>query len=367
MWIYEHLDWFDFSWDTDNLLPLVADIRYRQGILLGRMRSLGVSLQTEASLHTLTSDTVKSSAIEGEHLDTQEVRSSIARRLGIDIGGITPTNRDVDGIVELMLDATQHYDMPLTTNRLFGWHSALFPTGRSGMHKITVGNWRQPSTDPMQVVSGSIGNQKIHFQAPNAEVLDAEMQTFLHWVNMDTPIDPIIKAGVAHLWFLTLHPFEDGNGRLARAISDMLLARADGTAHRFYSMSTQIQLERKTYYEQLEKQQRGTPDITQWIGWYLHCLGRAIDSAEHTLSNVIFKSQVWDMLQDKPVNERQRLIINRMLEDGFKGYMNTSKYAKMAKCSTDTALRDIKILQTWGIFLQNNSGGRSTSYRIKNF
>lgn len=364
MWIHEHQDWPNFTWDSDILASKLADIRHRQGHLLGRMEGLGFKLKREASLSTLTNDVVKSSAIEGETLNPEEVRSSIARRLGIDIAGLIPASRDVEGIVEMMLDATQQLSKPLTKDRLFDWHAALFPTGRSGMHKITVGGWRTVEAGPMQVVSGPIGTEKVHFEAPTSERLDKEMEAFFAWLAGKDNIDPVIRAGIAHLWFVTIHPFEDGNGRIARAIGDMALARADGTQDRFYSLSSQIEAERKQYYDQLEAQQRATPDITDWLLWFLDCLGRAISNAETTLGNVLFKAQLWDMINQKPVNDRQRLIINRMLEDDFEGFMNTSKYAKLAKCSNDTALRDIQELKERSIFIQNPGGGRSTSYRL---
>ncbi len=328
------------------------------------MEGLGFELKREASLSTLTNDVVKSSAIEGENLNPEEVRSSIARRLGIDIAGLIPASRDVEGIVEMMLDATQQFSKPLAKDRLLDWHAALFPTGRSGMHKITVGGWRTIEAGPMQVVSGPIGKEKVHFEAPAAERLDKEMEAFLAWIAGEDDTDPVIRAGIAHLWFVTIHPFEDGNGRIARAIGDMALARADGTPDRFYSLSSQIEAERKQYYDQLETQQRATPDITNWLSWFLDCLGRAISNDETTLGNVMFKAHLWYTINQKPVNDRQRLIINRMLEDGFEGFMNTSKYAKLSKCSNDTALRDIQELKERGIFIQNPGGGRSTSYRL---
>ncbi len=364
MWIHEHQHWPSFTWDAEALASTLANIRYRQGYLLGQMESLGFELKREASLNTLTNDVVKSSAIEGENLNPKEVRSSIARRLGLDIAGLIPASRDVEGIVEMMLDATQHFLKPLTKDRLFDWHAALFPTGRSGMHRITVGDWRTIDAGPMQVVSGPMGREKVHFEAPSADRLENEMQVFLAWLANDNDIDPVLKAGIAHLWFVTIHPFEDGNGRIARAIGDMALARADGTKERFYSLSSQIESERKDYYNQLEKQQRSSPEITGWLKWFLDCLGNAISNAETMLGNVLFKAQLWNRINQKPVNERQRLIINRMLEDDFKGYMNTSKYAKLAKCSNDTALRDIQYLQERGIFIRNPGGGRSTSYRL---
>jgi Fic family protein len=366
MWIHEHQDWPNFTWDTEALASRLTDIRYRQGRLLGRMEGLGFELKREASLSTLTNDVLKSSAIEGEILNPEEVRSSIARRLGIDMAGLIPASRDVEGIVEMMLDATQQFSKPLTELRLCNWHAALFPTGRSGMQRITVGEWRTSDAGPMQVVSGPVGKEKVHFEAPHAGLLKKEMRVFLEWFGNEQDIDPVLKAGIAHLWFVTIHPFEDGNGRIARAVGDMALARADNTQDRFYSLSSQIEAERKDYYDHLEKQQCSTPDITNWLVWFLDCLGRAISSAETTLGNVLFKDQLWDAINQMTVNERQRLIINRMLEDDFRGHMNTSKYAKLAKCSNDTALRDIQDLKAREIFIQNPGGGRSTSYRLTN-
>lgn len=364
MWIYEHKDWPNFVWNTVALASKLANVRYRQGRLLGRLESIGFDLKTEASLTTITNDVVKSSAIEGEILSVEQVRSSIARRLGIDRAGLIPASRDVEGIVDMMLDATQKFSEALTKERLFDWHSALFPTGRSGIHKIAVGRWRSSDTGPMQVVSGRIGEEKVHFEAPDADRLENEMRVFLEWFGRSDEIDPIIKAGIAHFWFVTIHPFEDGNGRIARAIGDMALARADGTKDRFYSLSSQIEAEREDYYGQLEKQQHATPDITEWLIWFLDCLGRSIANAETTLSKILFKVELWNKINQKPVNDRQRLIINRMLDDDFKGFMNTSKYAKLAKCSSDTALRDINELKNRGILKRNLGSGRSTSYRL---
>lgn len=364
MWIHEHQNWPNLTWSADVLASRLADIRHRQGHLLGRLADFGFELKREASLINLTSDVVKSSAIEGEKLNAEEVRSSIARRLGMNIAGLIPVSRDVEGVVEMMLDATQQSANPLTKERLFDWHATLFPTGRNGTHRISVGAWRTLDVGAMQVVSGPIGKETVHFEAPSADRIDAEMQLFIDWFNSESDIDPVVKAGIAHFWFVTIHPFEDGNGRIARAIGDMALARADGTPERFYSLSSQIEIERKQYYEKLEKQQRSSPDITLWLGWFLDCLGRAIVSAENSLGSVLFKSQLWDLINQQPVNERQRRIINRMLDGDFIGHMNTSKYAKLAKCSNDTALRDIQDLKERGIFIQNPGGGRSTSYRI---
>lgn len=364
MWIHEHRKWPEFAWDAHALTAALADVRHQQGRLLGRMESLGFDLRREASLETLTSDVVKSSAIEGEILNPEEVRSSIGRRLGLEVAGLVSPGRHVDGIVDMMLDATQEHGKPLTRERIFGWYAALFPTGRSGMHKITVGKWRTPESGPMQVVSGAMGKERVHFEAPAAGRIDKEMRVFLKWFEKDASLDPVLKAGIAHLWFVTIHPFEDGNGRIARAIGDMALARADKTTERFYSLSAQIERERKAYYDHLERQQRSDIDITDWLVWFLACLGRAIKSAESTLSHVLFKAALWNKINQAPVNDRQRQIINRMLEDTFTGFMNTSKYAKLAKCSNDTALRDIQELVARGILLKNAGGGRSTSYRL---
>lgn len=362
-WIHLRKEWPHFTWDAGILTPKLATIRHQQGRLLGRMEGVGFALRQEASLATLTQDVVKSSAIEGEILNLDEVRSSIARRLGIDAGGLVPASRDVEGIVEMMLDATQHYNTPLTAERLFGWHSLLFPSGRSGMNRITVAHWRPESAGPMHVVSGPIGKETVHFEAPEASRLDAEMAAFLAWYETAEGTDPVLRAGLAHVWFVTIHPFEDGNGRIARAIADMALARADGMAERFYSMSAQVEAERKEYYLQLEQQQRGTLDVTAWLGWFLDCLGRAIGNADHTLAHVLYKTRLWAYARQWPLNERQQLALNRML-NGFKGDLNTSKYAKLAKCSNDTALRDIRDLVAHRILIQNEASGRSTSYRL---
>lgn len=362
-YIHHRPGWPEFTWDGDTLASPLAAVRHQQGRLLGRMEALGFDLRTEASLTVLTSDVVKSSAIEGEMLNPDEVRSSIARRLGLDVAGLPKAGRDVDGVVEMMLDATRNYDKPLTKKRLFDWHASLFPTGRSGMRKITVGAWRRMEGGPMQVVSGPYGRERLHFEAPEADRLNDEMSSFLKWVNAPASVDPVLKATMAHFWFVTIHPFEDGNGRIARAIADMALARADGTMERFYSMSSQIEAERKDYYLELERAQRGELDITAWLGWFLGCLGRALDGAEAALSAVLNKAKLWQRINRRPVNERQRLVINRLL-NGFQGFLTTSKYAKLAKCSTDTALRDIQELLDRRILAQNPGGGRSTSYRL---
>jgi len=362
-YIHEQSGWPDFTWDVDSLAEALGEARHNQGRLLGRMEVHGFDVRSQASLAVLTSDVVKSSAIEGENLDPQQVRSSIARRLGLDTAGLPKASRDVDGVVEMMLDATQNFRKPLTRKRLFDWHASLFPTGRSGMNRITVGGWRKKEAGAMQVVSGPMGRERVHFEAPGAERLNSEMSAFLKWFNAPVSIDPVLKAAVAHFWFVTIHPFEDGNGRIARAIADMALARADGIADRFYSMSSQIEAERKAYYLQLESAQRGDLDITQWLAWFLGCLDRAIGGADKLLAAVLDKARMWERVNRRPVNERQRQVINRML-DGFKGFLSTSKYAKLAKCSTDTALRDVRELLERGILTQNVGGGRSTSYRL---
>jgi Fic family protein len=362
-YIHERSDCPDVRWNDAGLSPLLAGVRHRQGRLLGKMEGLGFRLRTEATLTALTADVVKSSAIEGERLDAGEVRSSIARHLGLDVGGTAPAGRNVEGVVEMMLDATRNFAKPLTAERLFGWHASLFPTGRSGMRRITVGAWRPPGAGPMQVVSGPVGKERVHFEAPAADRLDHEMARFFDWMEGGGGVDPVLKAGIAHFWFVTLHPFEDGNGRIGRALADMALARAEGTPERFYSMSAQIESERKRYYDILERSQRGDTDITLWLEWFLDCLGRAVDGAEKNTAGVLRKAKLWEQINQQPVNERQRQVINRLL-DGFEGKLSTSKYAKLAGCSKDTALRDIKILLDRGILVQEEGGGRSTSYRL---
>jgi Fic family protein len=327
------------------------------------MEGLGFPLRSEASLTTLMADVIKSSAIEGELLDAGAVRSSIARRLGLDVGGAPRASRDVEGIVEMMLNATQKYDQPLTAERLFGWHAALFPSARSRTRRITVGAWRPAESDPMQVVSGPMGREQVHFEVPSADRIKPEMSVFLDWFDTTQRMDPVLKAGIAHFWFITLHPFADGNGRMARAIADLALARAEGTAERFYSMSAQIEAERKEYYLHLEQSQRGGIDISSWLEWFLGCLGRAVAGAEQELGSVLRKAKIWERINEAPVNDRQRKIINLLL-DGFVGKLSSSKYAKLAKCSEDTALRDIKTLIERGTLIQDEGGGRSTSYRL---
>jgi Fic family protein len=363
-YIHELPEWPEFTWDAYALSEELASVRHKQGRHLGRMEALGFDLRAEANLTALTDEVVMSSAIEGEKLNSDEVRSSIARKLGLDVAGLPKPGREVDGVVEMMLDATRNFDQPLTAERLHGWHAALFPTGRSGMVRITAGAWRTDESGPMRVVSGSMGRERVHFQAPDAPRIVEEMNRFLIWFNEDSSIDPVLKAGVAHFWFVTIHPFEDGNGRIARAIADMALSQADCSQDRFYSMSAGIEARRKEYYIQLESAQRGSLDITAWLAWFLDCLGRAIDDADTMLASVLHKAKLWQRINAQPVDERQRTVINRMLEHDWEGNVNTSKYAKLAKCSHDTALRDIHELLDRGILIKNEGGGRSTSYRL---
>ncbi len=358
MYIHQLKEWPEFYWEQPKLVQPLTEIRHRQGRLLGKMENLGFPLRSEAVLQILTLDVIKSSEIEGEILDHSQVRSSIARKLRMDMSGLVASDRNVDGVVEMMLDATQQFATPLTKERLFHWHSELFPAGKSGMHNITTGDWRN---GPMQVVSGAMGKERIHFQAPDAAIINKEMSLFLNWFNTKKDIDPVLKAGIAHLWFVTIHPFDDGNGRIARAIADMQLARADESSQRFYSMSAQIRLERKDYYDMLEDTQRDTLDITNWLEWFLACLGRAFNATENTLNSVLQKARFWETNNDQSLNERQRLMLNKLL-DGFEGKLNTSKWATITKCSTDTALRDIQDLVEKKILQKENAGGRSTNY-----
>ena len=362
-YIHEQPDWPRLHWDDEALAAVLADVRHRQGRLIGRMEALGFDLQREAVLGTLVEDVVKSSDIEGEKLDAGQVRSSVARRLGMDAGGIGRADRDVEGVVEMMLDATRRYDEPLAAERLFDWHASLFPTGRSGLRRITVGVWRGRDSDPMQVVSGPAGRERVHFEAPAADRLDGEMRAFLDWFEAPTGTDPVLEAGLAHLRFVTVHPFEDGNGRIARAIADMALARSERSSQRFYSMSSQIRTERSAYYDILERTQRGSTDVSEWMGWFLGCLGRSIDSAATALAGVLAKARFWERAAGLSLTDRQRLVLNRLL-DGFEGKLTTSKWAKLAKCSQDTALRDIAFLVERGVLVRNPGGGRSTSYRL---
>lgn len=364
-YIYQRKAWPKMTWDAERLAGPLAGVRHRQGRLIGRMEGLGFSLRNEAVLQTLTEDVLKSNEIEGEKLDRDQVRSSIARRLGLDVGGLVAVDRHVEGVVEMMLDATRHYADPLTEERLFGWQAALFPTGRSGMTKIAVGRWREVQSDPMQVVSGPIGREKVHYQAPEAPRVPGEMQTFLKWFNAPPAIDPVMVAGLAHLWFVTIHPFEDSNGRMARAIADMALERSENSAQRFYSMSAQIRLERNAYYEVLERTQQDGLDITPWLEWFLGCLDRAIEGAEGVLAGIFEKARFWESQVKKPFNERQRLVLNRLF-DGFEGKLTSTKWARLAKCSQDTASRDIDDLVKRGVLVKEPGGGRSTSYALAN-
>ncbi len=361
--IHELPDWPEFRWDSKVLAEPLAEARHRQGRLIGRMEGLGFDLRSEATLQTITEEVMKSSEIEGEILDRDQVRSSIARRLGMDIGGLAPVDRDVEGVVEMMLDETQNYEQKLTEERLFGWHAAVFPTGRSGMHRITVGAWRDDKSGPVQVISEPVGRERVHYEAPKAERVAGDMKTFLDWFDGKRGTDPVLKAGVAHLWFVTIHPFADGNGRIARAIADLQLARSEQSTQRFYSMSAQIRQERKAYYDILERTQKGDLDITDWLTWFFACLSRAFDGAEDILAGALKKGRFWTKHASEPLNDRQRDMLNRLL-DGFEGKLTSSKWAKIEKCSPDTALRDITDLLQRGILVRDEGGGRSTSYSL---
>lgn len=362
--IHQQDHWPEFTWNSDDFVSLLSEARNQQGRLIGKMETLGFDLRNEAFLDTLTLDVIKSSEIEGEFLNPDQVRSSIARKLGIEIAGSIASDRNVEGVVEMMLDATQNCFEPLTADRLFDWHAALFPTGRSGMHKITVADWRKDTTGPMQVISGAMGKEKIHFQAPDSELLEKEMDQFLAWFNRNKTIDLVIKAAVAHLWFVTIHPFDDGNGRITRALTDMLLAQSDKSNQRFYSMSAQIRMERKQYYELLEKTQKGDLDITNWIIWFLSCLINALKSTDTVLTKVLFKAGFWQKHTNTALNDRQKKLLNKLM-DGFDGKLTSSKWAKIAKCSKDSAIRDINDLIEKGILQKEAAGGRSTNYELK--
>ena len=362
-YIHELKEWPRFRWDEGLAARHLAPVRHRQGRQIGRMEALGFELRAEAVLATLTEDVLKSSEIEGETLNKDQVRSSIARRLGLDIGALAPADRRTEGVVEMMLDATQKYAEPLTEERLFAWHAALFPTGRSGMTRIIFGAWRDDSSGPMRMVSGPIGRERVHYAAPRAARLEAEMSAFLKWFNHEAVLDPVLKAALAHLWFVTIHPFDDGNGRIARAIADMALARSEQSAQRFYSMSAQIRLERNAYYDVLETTQKSDLDITVWLEWFLGCLDRAIEGAENTLSGVLRKARFWEAIRDQSLNERQRKVINRLL-DGLEGKLTSSRWAALTESSPDTALRDITDLVKRGILVRDAGGGRSTSYSL---
>ena len=362
-YIYEHKNWTDFTWRETDINAIFGEVRNLQGKVIGQMSTLGFAEKEKATLTTLTLDIVKSSEIEGEKLDYDQVRSSIARRLGINIAGLVPASRNVEGVVEMMLDATRNYEKPLTNERLFGWHSALFPTGYSGLHKIEVGRYR---SGEMQIVSGAMGKERVHYEAVPPNKVKTEMARFLKWFNDKSTIDPVLKAAIAHFWFIIIHPFDDGNGRIARAISDLMLARADGTTERYYSMSSQIMAERKQYYEILQKVQHSSGDITAWLHWFFHCLKNSLLTTEADLQKIMRKTGFWIIHENTECNERQRLVLNKLL-DGFVGKLKSSKWARIAKCSHDTALRDIKDLIDKGILEQDQQGGRSTNYRLKDF
>ena len=362
-YIYEYSNWPVFEWDDKSIQLVLGQVRHLQGRVLGQMSSLGFKVQEEAKLSTLTQDVLKSSEIEGENLNYDQVRSSIAKRLGIEIGGFVHAGRDVEGVVEMLLDATQNYEAPLDHERLFSWHAALFPTGRSGMYKIDVAKYR---TGEMVIVSGPMGKEKTHYKAPKAIQVKEEMDKFLAWFNSETKIDPVLKAAIAHFWFIIIHPFDDGNGRIARAISDLMLARSDGSTQRFYSLSSQLLIERKAYYNILQQVQFSQGDITEWLEWILNCLYRSLESSKEAMKQVLRKSDFWERNKETELNSRQRLMLNKLL-DGFDGKLQSSKWAKIAKCSPDTALRDLKDLIEKGILRQEKSGGRSTSYELEDF
>lgn len=362
-YIWQAEQWPVWQYDLASLAGPLAEVSRAQGLLMGRLTDVGLALRDQACLAVLTEDVVKTSEIEGEQLNVESVRSSIARRLGVEIGALTPVDRNVEGVVEMVLDATGRCQAPLTPERLFGWHAALFPSGYSGLARINVGMWRNDATGPMQVVSGPIHRRQVHYEAPPALRLQAEVSRFLDWANGVTSEPTLIKAGIAHLWFVTLHPFDDGNGRIARAVGDLFLARADGSAQRFYSLSAQIQRERKIYYDILERTQKGTLDINDWLTWFLGALHRALNSAQSTLDAVLVKARFWQRCASMPLNARQVKLLNRLL-DGFEGRLTSSKWAAIAKCSPDTALRDINELIERGVLRRTTSGGRSTAYEI---
>ena len=362
-YIWQRPKWPQFRQDTARLAKHLARTRHMQGKLLGRMEALGFEMRSEAMLSTLTEDVVKTSEIEGETLVPDQVRSSIANRLGLDVGGLPVPDRNVDGVVEMALDATRNYAERLTEDRLLSWHAALFPTGHSGMRRIRVGRWRDDADGPMEVVSGPIGRQRVHYTAPPAERVGDEISGFLEWFEDKQSMEPVLAAGIAHLWFVTIHPFDDGNGRIARAIADMALARSEQSPERFYSMSAQIRLERRTYYDTLETTQKGGLDITDWQAWFLECLARAIENAQHTLTAVLTKAAFWQTHTSKLLNERQVKVLNRLL-DGFEGKLTSSKWAAMNRCSQDTANRDIRDLIERGMLVRSQAGGRSTSYEL---
>ena len=362
-YLWQRDDWPRWRYNHQRLAPLLAQVHQAQGHLLGRMHDMGMDLRDQATLRVLTEDVLKTSEIEGETLNPDSVRSSIARRLGVDIGALAPVDRHVDGVVDMVLDATQEHNTPLSAERLFGWHAALFPTGYSGLAKIRVGHWRDDAQGPMQVVSGPLHRQKVHYEAPPAQLLDAEMADFLSWFNGEQTDDPVIQAGLAHLWLVSIHPFEDGNGRIARAVGDMALARAERSTQRYYSLSAQIQRERKAYYDRLEATQKGDMDVTDWLEWFLGVLRRAVEQAQQTLDTVLSKARFWQHWAGTPLNDRQIKLLNQLL-DGFDGKLTSSKWAAIAKCSQDTALRDITELLERNVLQKSAASGRSTSYEL---
>lgn len=362
-YIYQKAKWPHFHWDNESLISIISKVRNLQGKLIGQMESVGFALKSEAFLQTLTLDVLKSSEIEGELLEPEQVRSSIARHLGMDISGLIQSDRNVDGVVEMMLDATQKFQEPLTKERLFDWHASLFPTGKNGMYQLIVGEWRDDKLGAMQVVSGAMGKEKVHFQAPDATQIEYEMDLFLEWFNNEKKIEPVLKAAIAHFWFVTIHPFEDGNGRIARAITDLLLARADESSQRFYSMSAQIRVERKEYYHVLEKSQKGNLDITPWLDWFFNCLLNSLNQTNHILARVLNKHFFWLENNNIQLNERQKVMLNKLL-DGFDGKLTSSKWAKIMKCSADTSLRDITDLINKNLLRKEIAGGRSTNYEL---
>ena len=360
MYLHQRKNWWEFQYDREAVMNRLGPVRAAQGLMLGRMTSLGFDFQDEAMLATMSLELVRSCEIEGEALNLTEVRSSIARRLGINAAGLVSASRYVDGIVEMLMDATQHYDAPLSDERLFGWHNVLFPTGRSGLYSIEVGKYR---SGEMQVISGPMGYEKVHYEAQEPGRVPEEMRRFIDWVNTGSALDPVLKAGIAHIWFVSIHPFDDGNGRITRALTDMLLARSEKSSKRFYSMSNEMKLQQNEYYDILERTQRGDGDITEWLLWFLNCFGKALSSTEDTLSAVLAKSRFWEAHRNVAVNERQRKIINMQFESFF-GKLTTGKWAKIGKCSTDTALNDIRDLVSKGMLKRNDEGGRSTNYSL---
>lgn len=361
IYIHQLKNWPHLHWNEQEFISLLSEVRNLQGKLMGKVELLGFELKGEANLETLIQDVLQTSEIEGEILNPELVRSSIATRLGLEYSGLEHSDRNIEGIVELMLDATQNDNKVLTEERLFGWHSALFPTGRSGMHKIEVANWRSGA---MQVVSDGMGRETVHYEAPKAEQLVSEMEQFIDWYNNEQNLESLLKAAVAHLWFITIHPFDDGNGRIARAITDMQLSKADGVNQRFYSMSTEINKQKKSYYTILERTQKDDLDITEWIIWFLECLKNSILYSSVIVDKVVKKHQFWVKNAGLISNERQQKMINKLM-DHFEGNLTTNKWAKITKTSPDTALRDITDLVNKRVLVKANSGGRSTHYILK--